>query len=357
MKNNQKTEDRVSGLDSIRFIAAMVVFFGHGAEPPLSSALAHKGILDNFWFGPAAVIVFFVVSGFCIHYPFAGNTRQPRLAEFYARRFIRLCLPAAVAIPLSQVFGYDLALFHASILWSLGAELFYYLIYPALRKIQLSVNSWTPIIIVAYVLGAAVALTKPRAIPYPSFGVFTCILGLPCWVLGCAVAEYVRCKSLPVVSVREIWAWRASVFFGMWTCRTIRFHLLIGCPWSLNVFALLAAAWLIREISFQKSRPAPRLLESAGAWSYSLYLLHPAFIFLFEQRFPNIGNAWLRWAILCSFVLGACYCFYLLIERPSHALARNVARKFRAAPPEPGPAAPAPAVAVQEWKIKAPAQV
>ncbi len=350
METKQKIDDRVSGLDSIRFICAMIVVFCHGAAPPLSSSLAHKGIWDNCWNGPAAVIVFFVVSGFCIHYPFAGSLKQPRLAEFYSRRFLRLCVPAAVAIPLSQLLGYDLALFHASILWSLGAELFYYLIYPVLRKIQLSLHSWKMITIVAYGISLAVMLTDRKAIPYPSYGVLTCLVGLPCWLLGCAVAERVRSGAMPRVTPRSIWTWRAAVFSAIWMCRAVRFHYSIGYAWSLNLFALLAAAWLIREIAFRQSRPAFKPLESAGAWSYSLYLLHPAIIFFFERLFPSVPNPWLRWVMLCGFVLSLCYGFYLLVERPSHALARNAARRFRAVPAVPESACNP---AAENWKLKA----
>jgi peptidoglycan/LPS O-acetylase OafA/YrhL len=81
--------------------------------------------------------------------------------------------------------------------------------------------------------------------------------------------------------------------------------------------------------------------------------LHPAVIFYFEHHFPAISNEWLRWAILCTFVLSVCYGFYLLIERPSHALARNVARRFRAAPPAPILAS---SPVVEDWKLKAEAQ-
>ncbi len=87
------------------------------------------------------VIVFFVISGFCIHFPFAGSNRRPRLKEFYTRRFLRLLVPVAIAIPLSGLIGVELALFHESILWSLLAELIYYICYPVLRAAQLRTGS------------------------------------------------------------------------------------------------------------------------------------------------------------------------------------------------------------------------
>ena len=84
----QNTQDRIRGLDSIRFIAALIVVFGHGAFLDLSAWLDHErmpgrllvGIYNNLFAGQAAVIVFFLVSGFCIHYPFRHAARVPLAA-------------------------------------------------------------------------------------------------------------------------------------------------------------------------------------------------------------------------------------------------------------------------------------
>ena len=72
---------RVAGLDSIRAICAFWVVMGHIGAPPLLEGLDEAnpiakvvaGIYGNLWSGPAAVIVFFVISGFCIHYPYASD--------------------------------------------------------------------------------------------------------------------------------------------------------------------------------------------------------------------------------------------------------------------------------------------
>jgi peptidoglycan/LPS O-acetylase OafA/YrhL len=157
--------DRVRGLDSIRFICALWVFFGHGAarrfaSPFPSSSLSDlifRGFYNNIWSGPAAVIVFFVISGFCIHYPFAGSDKRPRLKEFYARRFLRLLIPLSIAVPLSGLLGVRLTLFQDSILWSLFAELTYYLCYPVLRIGQLRFGSWRLIIAASFAGAFALA--------------------------------------------------------------------------------------------------------------------------------------------------------------------------------------------------------
>lgn len=338
MEKVNTPSDRVTGLDSLRFICAMVVFFRHGAAPPLGIGLGReslfermsRGFYGNLWDGPAAVIVFFVISGFCIHYPFAGTANRPRLLEFYLRRFLRLTIPVAVAIPLSGLLGVKLDMFDKSVLWSLAAELIYYILYPALRLAHLKCGAWKPLIIVAYGLSVLVVLTDPRAPDYAVYGpALNWLVGLPCWLLGCALAESVRVGSAESPGAGEIWTWRIGVFAAAWLCSALKFHSPIGLPWTLNVFALLAAAWLLREIIYRKSHPPARWMESAGLWSYSLYLLHPAGLVFFARLFPAFGNPWFRWVSLCGFVLAASVVFYIVVERPSHLLARRIARAFR----------------------------
>src|SRR5260370_747785 len=70
-------------LDALRFVLAFWVAIGHyGMFPLFAGADATSGymrLLTRGWntvvFGIPAVIVFFVISGFCIHLPFSGNEK------------------------------------------------------------------------------------------------------------------------------------------------------------------------------------------------------------------------------------------------------------------------------------------
>jgi peptidoglycan/LPS O-acetylase OafA/YrhL len=338
MDGTARATDRVRGLDSIRFICAMWVFFGHGAAPPVSEAVGRdssmalivRGLYDNIWNGPAAVVVFFVISGFCIHFPLAETRKGLNLLEFYSRRFLRLLIPVGVAMLLGHGLGIKLQHFQESVLWSLLAELIYYIIYPALRAARLGCRSWTSFIVGAYALSFGLILMNPRAVDFVSNGLGWCwVPGLPCWLLGCALAESVRRDSGLRPLPGSMWLWRAGLLSSAWVCSILRFHSPIGYPWTLGVFALIAFAWLRREISFRKTYPPAALLEWAGLWSYSVYLMHPVAWTLFDLIFPPIQNAWLHWAFVCSFVLLICYGFYLLVERPSHAIARWASLRVR----------------------------
>jgi peptidoglycan/LPS O-acetylase OafA/YrhL len=338
MERPAKPMDRVSGLDSIRFLCALWVFFGHGAAPGIpnpfadGSALssAFRGFFGNIWSGPPAVIVFFVISGFCIHYPFAGSDKRPQLRMFYTRRFLRLLIPVCVAVPASKLTGLGLTVFQNSILWSLIAELIYYTLYPLLRAAQLRYGSWRGIVVISFVAAFAVAATKPTAGGYPMFGTqLNWLLGLPCWLLGCMLAEAIKTRTPQTVSTSQIWGWRMAIWGTASVCSVLRFHTPLGYPWTLNLFALLVFLWLRREIHFRQRVPATRFLEWAGLWSYSFYLVHVPAGTLFAKYFPAARGSALGWAFMVLFVLTICYVFYALVERPSHIIAQKAANKFR----------------------------
>jgi len=128
---------RIEGLDTIRFVLAMTVVFGHCGFIQFHLPFerfhyigpAVRALQRNIVNGPAAVIAFFVISGFCVHYP---NRKLDRvdLLPFYARRHIRIIIPATFAALISSAKGVDLARCSDSILWSLVCEEIYYTMYP-----------------------------------------------------------------------------------------------------------------------------------------------------------------------------------------------------------------------------------
>ncbi len=342
MDKTRSTSDRILGLDSIRFVCALWVFFGHDTAPPFA-ALVNTGskigyvmgaIADKTWTGIAAVIIFFIISGFCIHYPFTRAGASLKIGEFYTRRFIRILIPVAVAIPISNMAGDSLNLFNGSILWSLAAELIYYTLYPLLR-IGAHKSSWRTLIIISYIGALGVAMTNPTAVKYPSFGLaLNWALGLPCWLLGCLLAEWVRNGAELKVTRLQIWAWRLGLYVTAMICIVLRFrhHSAVGFPWTLNFFAIFAVFWLRREITFYRAKPPFRFLEWAGLWSYSLYLMHmPARALFAKMSLPNLG-LFLNWSAVFLFVLAFCYIFYLLVEKPGHELAKRASKLFRNSP-------------------------
>jgi peptidoglycan/LPS O-acetylase OafA/YrhL len=325
---------RVAGLDSIRLICALWVVFGHFGAFPLiegidKTSLTGKmiaGFYNNLFSGPAAVIVFFVISGFCINYPYRHGERIP-LVSYYSRRYLRILVPMAAAILLGVPLALKLGLLNDSILWSLLAEEIYYLLYPVLRRLAANVG-WKSLVGGAYVLSVLVVLHHPEAGNYPSYGPgFNWLLGLPCWLLGCKLASSIDANLLDNIG-RKIWIWRAGVWSLAWTCSTLRFHSPVKYPWTLNLFAVFVYFWLKREVAYFWNRKPPAILENNGKWSYSIYLMHlHGQALLALLALPSLGYV-LGWFSQTAFILLICYMFYRVVERPSHAMARRVSRRM-----------------------------
>lgn len=332
---SSKKGERITGLDAIRFLAASFVVFGHCGNPPLTEGLDRgdgiawliHGVYANLLPAVPAVIVFFVISGFCIHYPYRDLGKLAPL-PYLARRYLRICIPVMAAVQLARPLGVNLSLFQNSVLWSLLAELIYYTLYPFLRAARRAVG-WWPLIIASYVLAVGAILLHPHALDYSPFGPqLSWLVAAPCWLLGCQLAE-VDFAKLRATALGTLWRWRLTVWFLAWLCSVLRFHSPVGYPWTLNFFAIAVFCWLRWEIATAKSRNVNRWLEWGGAWSYSIYLVH----LLANQAFstldlPNLGFN-LNWCLRMGFIFGMAYVFYLLVEWPSHRIARYLGRRLQ----------------------------
>lgn len=318
-------QDHVKGLDTLRFVLALWVLLSHTGGPPLPDFLARvwaaRAFYNNAFPGPVAVIVFFVISGFCIHFPRRRDLRLTNPLSYYSRRYVRILVPMAVAVAVAAPLGLKLTVFGGSILWSLLCEEVYYAIYPALLALRRRVG-WTPVVAASFLCAYAVVLSNPSAGDYASFGSgLNWVVGLPCWLLGCVLAERADALGSVRVARRAVWVWRLSAFLLAVTLSALRFHSPLTYPWTLDLFAVFAFFWLAREVSHRKHAAPNPLLEKAGAWSYSTYLVH-MHAYALASALP-VG-----WPLQIAFVLAACYAFYRAVERPSHLLARRLGERL-----------------------------
>ena len=98
-------------LDALRCVLALCVTLGHqGMFPVFGPADQINVLVDELAqglrtivFGPPAVIAFFVISGFCIHYPYCKGERRVLIERFYARRYIRIVLPVLAILAAFKV--------------------------------------------------------------------------------------------------------------------------------------------------------------------------------------------------------------------------------------------------------------
>ncbi len=329
---------RIRGLDSLRFFAALWVVFAHVAWLPIMANLdraepferALRGLWGNLFCGVAGVMVFFVISGFCIHYPQVIG-KPFRLLPFYTLRFLRIGIPLGAAVGICWVIGYNIRGFSNKILWSLYAELIYYAIYP-LVLVAIRTIGWKWLLTLAWGGAAFVILQNPGAGDYHVNSVrLTWLLGLPCWLMGCRLAEQVAGEmSLPAADrpkALNIWPLRGVAWGTSALASYLRFHTPLGYPWTLNFFAIFAKFWIHQEIRRYAVRPPKRLFEWAGSWSYAIYLMHMPIAAVFmkligpDPEFYAVAG----YALLPIVLLGS-YLFFLLVEKPGHWVARAASK-------------------------------
>ncbi len=275
--------------------------------------------------GEAAVLGFFVISGFCIHYPFR-NGKRPNLWIYYPRRHIRILIPCFSAFVIAALIGVSLYPFDKSNLWSVVCEEVYYTFYPLFLAFKHK-TSWRVVIPIAYFLALMVIATKPLAPDFHSYGnLLNPVLGLPAWLLGAKLADQadVLIQKEPV-SRRRIWLWRSSIYCLSVIAWMLNSETLIRYPVTLTLFSVPIYFWLRLEIPYMRMNHPPSFLEGAGSWSYSLYLLHVPLAYFILTRVPNLcdfSNP-IKYVGFISAILLGCYAFYLLIEKPSHWLSRR----------------------------------
>jgi peptidoglycan/LPS O-acetylase OafA/YrhL len=322
-------------IDALRIVLAFWVATGHFGMIPVfgdvDTASRFGRVLVHAWssivFGIAAVIGFFVISGFCIHLPFRGVRPLP-LGHYYARRYIRILVPVVAAILIMrlagdhQPIGGKRSILWDSVLWSLFCEEIYYAVYPFARLVR-NRFGWAVLIAPAFLIGSVLAILRPDGLDGSVLGtvVFAAIL-FPVWLLGCVLAE--QSEHLPPLDSRvSIWGWRFLAWLGSWSCGILHFRANIPLSPELLCFGVLAYFWIRKEIAFGWHHRPWAWLASAGLWSYSLYLIHiPAMRLFSKLSLPRFGH-FLDWLISFAFVLALSYLFYLGVERPSHRLARK----------------------------------
>ena len=325
----------LAGLDTLRCVCALWVALHHGARPRIALWLGLPPVYRDWnaiaYDGVAAVIVFFVISGLCVHYPYARSGHCP-LPSFFARRFLRIGIPLAVVAAFVRLggglVGDDIATATRVVIWSLWCELIYYALYPLFLVIFRRIGM-APVIAGAFVAAYLVIACHWHFLTYWQYSSRVAwITALPVWLLGCAAAQAIATGRLPLLP-GSIWAWRGAVLLLSIPPKALVYPsvtpVVIGNPATLGVFALFAVAWVIREVQFFQGRAAPPLLEWGGRWSYSVYLVHNTVLVAFGHLLAR-ANGFALWPVELAAILGVSYVFHLAVERPSHRLAQSVGR-------------------------------
>jgi len=323
-----------AGIDSLRFVLALIVVLGHCTIPmakrlkesniPIEKHLGQfMGVLFN---GPAAVIAFFVISGFVIHYPNKNGIKS--LSDFYVRRFVRILIPLIAIAILGSFFNNP----HKAIVWSLYCELVYYAIYPVIYKIK---ATWNQKILCSFFLAlTCICIGSPHSIEsmvcqsdinydgrYNELGYYyTWIVGLPCWLLGVKLANEID-NFIYRPSELRIWTMRIFIFALSSFTLILRFHFFISDLINLTLLSIPLYHWINMEIKYYKTKVPMQMLERMGKFSYSLYLSHPLLLVILYENIPLTDATYF---VYLTIIIISSYIFYLLFERPSHLFAKKM---------------------------------
>jgi len=326
----------VAGIDALRIICAVWVVLSHAGGLPIADFLARLGTsvpIVKFvasvnavaFDGVAAVMVFYVVSGLCIHLPVTSmNQLDP--VKFWIRRVFRVGAPLIVAIVLSKVLMGRSSML-APVLWSLYSELIYYAIYPALLRVASTVG-WRLVFAGSVFTSALTVILVPNKDGFVwGYGIsLTWLYGLPVWILGVLLAEVIPAGA-PALSRIQLTGLRLAVWLASSLATALHFHSSLRYSLSMLLFSPLAFYWVLQEIRAARERGTSKILETCGQASYSVYLCHMIVLAGFSLspriRIGQFLEAWLACAAFCTG-------FYLCIESPSHSLARALAGRIPA---------------------------
>ncbi len=284
---------------------------------------------NGIWFNStAAVTVFFVISGFCIHRPYVDG-RPLQVAPYLTRRLLRVGIPLAVVFFFLLAVGGSVQAAGGGVLWTVYCELIYYVLYPMFlivaRRIGMAWLLAGSIVVSLCVIATDVSTTHPG-----SFGELAWVVCLPYWLIGCMVAEKFRADRQEAMS---IWLWRAAIFAVAVLSLWLVFHspIRIGYPISMLVVSFVAAGWIMRELARYRSREPLKVLEGLGKFSYSIYLIHSIALAAAALAVGWFDSLLLAWLLKVVVVLVLSFAFYLAVERPSHRLARALSKRIAAA--------------------------
>lgn len=351
-------------IDGIRFLAALWVLLYHFHAPEFGAFLPERlrfvgvalwklsvAVFD----GPAAVIVFFVISGYCIHGAYHRDAELKPI-NYYASRFTRIGLPLLVLLLLVQPLPTG-TYFLKSVLWSLYCEMIYYAFYPLLRRRFRYLGE----LIVGAVLSGWVLLAVAHSISHTACDACVgelwgapgnALLYSAAWISGCLIAETQRnahrfllpgaFSPLTLLLKRGLDA--LTGFFGH---RLVMLRILVVAAGAammildstsntkpgfipyvpgdvlLSLFQFVAVVWIAAETLTPATNRIWTVLASLGVWSYSLYLCHKTAWSLLDALHYDI-NTRSAWFVEVALAFALSYGFYRLVERPAHLLSQRL---------------------------------
>lgn len=325
---------RIGHIDGLRAVAALSVVLFHAgvhmaARPDPGGVI---GILLRA--GAHGVDLFFVLSGFCLAYPYLAKHRQTgelnfSASQFAARRLVRILPPYYAAIGLLLALALSLmqaqialpqsmdpaSIQSAEILkqmifaghrylanpfWTLAIEFRWYFLFPVVLWV------WTrsrPLFALIAVLAFITSGGK-----FHSYDLFF----LPIFMLGIVAADlYVR-ES--VAARFAVFAFPLLLFASVASTLHDGWYFVDRGPfWGIAMFCLVVA---VGASPVARSVLSQRLMVVLGAASYSIYLIHEPLIEMSERALRILHNPIAEAACAVCLAVVAGLLFSYAAERP-----------------------------------------
>ena len=353
---------------------------GHWNIVPQLSDTTTLQIFYPFSLGQVGVVLFFVLSGFCIHHSILQGRRKaillgddtPRFnfIAFMLRRTWRIYpayLAALFAFFIMQrviehrsggpIFkGAGDLIWHALMLhnlrpstfqsinasfWSLGVEWQFYWVYPIFLWLRNRTGIRTAVGITAVLSVAcqiAVVLRHLDGGEHAEVWNNLPLITWFNWCLGALVAEYwdqgTRFFKMPTFVVAILWV--ILLVFAGYDPSSDWVSGIIGMAWPI-LFAVTLEFYIHTK---RQAYRWERAITPIGLCSYSLYLLHQPLL----SPMLNVAHRWLRlpdirWVdltftglVIFLVLFGMAWASYLWIEQPGTKLGQFFSRKVREAP-------------------------
>lgn len=370
-------------IDGLRFVSiALVVLFHiagyvalrHGVPAEGGEADAIFRVLSHGHYG---VQLFFMISGFVLGLPFAGQYlaggRPVRLRPYFLRRLTRLEPPYVLSMLLlapavmvmsgmtpaelarhllaSLAYVHNLAYGEGSVInsvaWSLEVEVQFYILAPLLAAAAFRLRN--PLLRRGALLAACAAAVAVQRTWLSGYEALTLASFVQFFLLGFLVADlYATDWTRPS---RRPAAWDA-LWLACWPLLWLAWE----APQAVGAFAfpVIALAFFAASLRGRISRAAlsNAWVATIGGMCYTIYLLHYPLISLLGRVTARLGAAsaavdvLVQSALLLPPLLMVCAVYFALIERPCmdpawpQKLRAWLATRLRPRPDAPVKAAP-----------------
>jgi peptidoglycan/LPS O-acetylase OafA/YrhL len=354
-----KMVQRYSQLDALRGIAAVTVMLHHFRNVWADFGLKSKwlNVFAPITEGHAAVMLFFVLSGFVLSLPLIKGSAQP-YPVYLLRRVLRIYGPFLCALALAvagaaiwhghindgyftnltwshsvswrlvlqhvvMLGNYDDAQFNTAF-WSLIVEMRISIIFPLLFIIFSRLKP-------AAALSGALLISLAAAFFHHMFPGSKTYLRTITYIDVFVVGIVLACNIANVSAWYRQFAPKGRMLIGLGTfclyAAGIHFTM-TGRSWFPREVLISAGAAGYMVIALNEERVSAflktRIPQYLGKISYSLYLTHATVLFAMAHLFGRRGGAGIQLVGYLAVSILTAHVFYMLAEKPFHELTKMV---------------------------------